>query len=258
VHVEGDQYIVYSPYASLQTIAKYANAITAFLCWFKVVFYLSVVPQFALIIGTMSKAWKGVRSFCFICLIVMYGFGLAFMTTFGSNLAGFRNMGQTASTLLKALLGDFDFDAMVNQHWLMGALLFMAFVFVGVFVTLNLLIAIISDAYAHTEAELSKMEEVAFGKELCEYIHEALMALPVFGIFYRRVRRAVGLGKKRGTFICGQIREQTQSTVKLVHRKTFDAVNVVVVKPRKISRRFNSDWSGRVAPQPSMNSILAQ
>ena len=73
--VEGDQFVVFFPYAALQTDAHYLLAVVAFFAWFKVIFYLSVVPQFALINFTMAKALPRVRSFVLVFGVVMYGFG---------------------------------------------------------------------------------------------------------------------------------------------------------------------------------------
>jgi len=44
----------------------------------------------------------------------------AFMMSFGSKMHTFRNMTQSGYTLVQALLGAFDFDALQTAQWFMG------------------------------------------------------------------------------------------------------------------------------------------
>ena len=53
-----------------------------------------------------------------------------------------------------------DFYELQQTHWLMGPVLFVLFIALGVFVILNLLIAVISDAYMATKEELRVKKDV--------------------------------------------------------------------------------------------------
>lgn len=85
---------------------------------------------------------------------------------FGTNSESYQNLVTTGKTLMEALLGDFDFAELDEAHWLMGPLLFISFVMIAVFVTLNMIIAIISDAYTEAAVEVASMEDVKLGKEM--------------------------------------------------------------------------------------------
>ena len=72
---------------------------------------------------------------------------------FHSRLDSFRTIGQTVYTLIRSLLGDFEFEELQEAHGYMGPLLFVIFVVLAVFVVLNMLIAIISDAYSESQVD---------------------------------------------------------------------------------------------------------
>ena len=94
---------------------------------------------------------------------------------FGSELGNYRDMISSMYTLVLALLGDFDFDELRTAHWLLGPALFIIFVFVGVFITFNILIAIISDAYSETEEHLSSDNFTDLGTEMARLVRKSLM-----------------------------------------------------------------------------------
>jgi len=60
--------------------------------------------------------------------------------SFGSDLENYRDLLSTVFTLILSLLGEFDFTELRQAHWLIGPVLFIGFVFVGVFVAFNILI----------------------------------------------------------------------------------------------------------------------
>jgi hypothetical protein len=121
--------------------------------------FLSLIPSFAVVTGTLSRAGGAIGAFLVIFLMIAFAFGTAFHMTFGPRLYNYRNLTSTFYTLLQALLGDFDFDELTTEDKLFGPFLFLAFVTVAVFVILNVVIAIIGNAYDETLRTLSDMEE---------------------------------------------------------------------------------------------------
>merc|ERR1711865_1049047 len=126
-NIKTDQYIYLASFVGLQATARHVNAINALLCWLKIIIYLSIVPNFALINGTLARAADGIKSFAFIFAIIMYAFSCAFMMAFGTNSESYQNLVTTGKTLMETLLGDFDFAELDEAHWLMGPLLFISF-----------------------------------------------------------------------------------------------------------------------------------
>lgn len=183
VVVASDVYYSFRSAAVYKALSLYCNAVNAFLAWFKLTSYLSYFPQFGLVTGTLRRSLNAVGGFIVIFGVLLYGFAAAHMMTFGPSLEGYRNMQFTAYSLIRALLGDFDLESMEEAQYVMGPLLFILFTAVAVFVVLNLLIAIISDAYTDQQEELSKTaEENQAGQELREYLAVKVAKLPCLSI----------------------------------------------------------------------------
>ena len=70
-------------------------------------------------------------------------------------------MDDTAFTLLRSLLGDFDFEEMQAGHSVMGPLFFVCFVVLCVFIVLNMFIAILSEYYDLIKNETRQWREDA-------------------------------------------------------------------------------------------------
>merc|ERR1711934_954345 len=184
----GDSDVAYQFHAGIQAkaISVYMTSVNAFLCWLKLVKYLSYVPRFALVSGTLRRSAQGVTGFSVVFLTVFYGFSAAFMLTHGGRVMGYRNLTQSGLTLLRSLLGDFDFLELQKGQWLMGPVLFILFICVAVFVVLNVLIAIISDAYSDAQESLMHSNDVALGQEIKDYVLNTIEGVPVLGKWFHK------------------------------------------------------------------------
>jgi hypothetical protein len=89
-------------------------------------------------------------------------------------------------TLLKSLLGDFDFEELRDANPYVGPALFIVFVGLAVFVLLNMLIAIISDAYAEARKEISDEDDIDLLTLIFKYLRESVHSIPVVGKFFVR------------------------------------------------------------------------
>jgi len=58
-----------------------ANSFNAFLCWFKLIQFLSYVPRFGLVTGTLANAAKGVRSVAIVCTVCLITLTLMLFVT---------------------------------------------------------------------------------------------------------------------------------------------------------------------------------
>ena len=92
-------------------------------------------------------ALRACLSFVFVFSIIMMAFSMLFSMVFGSSVSGFRDKIFAGSSLLKLMLGEFDFDELQASHWLLGPLFFFAFITFCVFVVANVIIAIIVESY---------------------------------------------------------------------------------------------------------------
>jgi hypothetical protein len=196
VDITSNEFVDVKPFVETVYQSEMLNACNAFLSWFKLVTFLSLNPQFARITGTLSRAAMQISAFLVIFLIISFAFTTAFSLAFGSRLNSYRNLTATLFTLLKAILGDFNFDELSNQDKVFGPFLFICFISIAVFVILNVVIAIIASAYEETINELADMEDVKLGQAMTDYILAIIARVPVLGKFasqqiYRNQQRLV-------------------------------------------------------------------
>jgi len=130
------------------------QGVNVFLNWFKLISILGYSTTFALVNKTIQRSASSVGGFLLVFFIIFYGFSQAHTMVFQGRLEEFRSVGDSCFTLMRSLLGDFDFVKLQEANQYMGPLLFIVFVVLAVFVVLNMLIAIISDAYDVTRREL--------------------------------------------------------------------------------------------------------
>lgn len=139
----------------------YNNMVAAlvFLCWIKVLKYLSFNRTMAQLSTTLSKCAKDVGGFGLMFCIVFMAYAQLGYLLFGAQLHDFSKFHLSVFTLLRLILGDFDFDAMRQSSRIMGPVFFVSYVFVVFFILLNMFLAIISDTYSDVKEELHKEPE---------------------------------------------------------------------------------------------------
>lgn len=129
------------------------QSINAFLNWFKLVGYLANYPVFALMTKTIVFAMDELIAFSVVFCIIMFGFAQAHCMFFGNQLYNYRTITTSFYTLFRAMLGDFDFNETYELHFIIGPLFFLMFVGIAFLVVLNIIIAIIADAYVEANEE---------------------------------------------------------------------------------------------------------
>jgi hypothetical protein len=175
VDVSGE---VYTPFYRCMKFRAHAMAVqgfNVFLNWFKLIGLLSFSPTFAVMSTTLGRAVQNTASFMVIFTVVHLGFSMAHFLLFGSKLFAFSTLKQSALTLIRSLLGDFDFVALKDANAFMGPLLFVLFIGVSVFVVLNMFIAIISDAYEECKQEQRIKPQVKVWQEVKALLKEILL-----------------------------------------------------------------------------------
>jgi hypothetical protein len=170
VPVDSETFIEFLPSVRFKNSGTAVQAINVFLNWFKLIAILSYAPTFGVMTDTLAKAAEGVAGFGVIFFIVFFGFAQAHTMVFHGRLEDFRTISQSIFALLRSLLGDFDFLSLQDAHVHMGPLFFIIFVSLAMFVVLNMLVAIISDAYITCQEEMRQKKQVNLLAEIKEYL----------------------------------------------------------------------------------------
>ena len=187
--VRSDRYLDIRSYVETMVMSRVVAALNAFLSWFKLIAYLELSPQFAIVTKTLSRSAKMVAGFMVVFLLLLYSFAAMYTTCFSTMLFDYSTMTRSALSLFRALLGDVDFDELQAAHWLFGPGFYFLYVSINVFVVLNMLIAIISDAYSETQEELKNMPNIQLGSEIVRVLKAKFWKIPGTVKIYALLRR---------------------------------------------------------------------
>jgi len=125
------------------------------------------------IFTTISAASFDLFLFSIMAVIIFMGFASAFYVCFGMELESWKTLGDSLGSLMRILLGDFDYPELQETNKIMAPLLFYLFIFVSFFVLLNMFIAIICDSYADVKAAQDD-EDLRFYENLFRSIQSSI------------------------------------------------------------------------------------
>ena len=112
----------------------------------------TISTMFFIIIGMIEK----IGSFIFILLIILFSFACLDFFAFGNQKRSSRNLIVSLQYQFRGVsLGDVDFDEANEADAFWGVILLIIFVVVSVLLLLNLLIAVMSEAYEEVKNDAS-------------------------------------------------------------------------------------------------------
>lgn len=112
-------------------------------------------PRLALVTNTLKTAQTDLLHFLLIVLTIFFSYMIAATTLFGREVKSFTTPFRSTITCFRAMMGDFDFPEMVDGVGRTDSFVwFFPFVLLIMLLLLNMLMAIIMDAYAEVVAQL--------------------------------------------------------------------------------------------------------
>ena len=96
-----------------------------------------------------------VAGFAVMFFIVFFAFAQLGYMIFGSQVKDYSSFSDAIFTLLRTILGDFDFYALEKANRVLGPVFFLCYVFFVFFVLLNMFLAIINDTYSEVKEEIA-------------------------------------------------------------------------------------------------------
>ncbi len=130
-------------------------AINVFCAWVKMFKYISFNKTMTQLSSTLSRCAKDVAGFAVMFFIVFFAFAQLGHLLFGTQVKDFSSFADAIFTLLRTILGDFDFHAIERANRFLGPVFFVSYVFFVFFVLLNMFLAIINDTYSVVKEELA-------------------------------------------------------------------------------------------------------
>ncbi|GAQ87018.1 hypothetical protein KFL_003260010, partial [Klebsormidium nitens] len=123
------------------------SALNFFLVYFKLFKFLSRVPRMEVILSTLTLAAVDLCLFSVTAVIIMFGFSAAFYVCFGMEVYRWRTLGASLGSLVRLILGDIDYDSMVQANAIMAPILFYTYAGVVWFILMQMFVAIITESY---------------------------------------------------------------------------------------------------------------
>ena len=132
----------------------YANSFNIVLSFLKILKYCQLNAKLNILTATLSKARGKVVGVLLLFSWSVFTYALAGHSLFGAALFGFRNVNSSYSTLMRMLLGDFDYEALRRENRILAGLFFWTYATLCLFLLLNFIIAIIGEAFSEAAGEV--------------------------------------------------------------------------------------------------------
>jgi hypothetical protein len=137
IDVDSANYVDIGPSVRIKILATQIAAANTFLNFFKAIPIFSYSKMVKTVFLTLIRAAAGVSGFGVVFVVLLFGFAQAHCMVLRSSLFNFSTIAQSMFSLIRSLLGDFDFSELQTADYKMGPALFIIFVCLAVFVVLN-------------------------------------------------------------------------------------------------------------------------
>ena len=149
------QYPNFEQLGFFQTQFTNSAALCVFFAWVKLFKYISFNKTMNQLSSTLSRCARDITGFAVMFFIVFFAFAQLGYLLFGSQVRDFSSFGQATFTLLRTILGDFDFHEIEAANRILGPIFFLSYVFFVFFVLMNMFLAIINDTYCEVKSDPS-------------------------------------------------------------------------------------------------------
>ena len=140
--------------------------------WVKVFKFLEMNSKIKIIWMAIHNTRDDLMSTFLFFIILLFAFGSCGFIIFGNQIEDFSTISSTMSWLMRALLGDLDYQTLNEFNPDVAAVYFMSYMVVVFFITLNLMIAIIIDGY-----EEAKQSILSDDDQDLLFIHDCLRSI---------------------------------------------------------------------------------
>ncbi|CAH1970953.1 unnamed protein product [Acanthoscelides obtectus] len=128
-------------------------AVLLLVVFLKVFKYLKFNKTMGQLSSTLKRCSKDISYFLLMFFIVFIAFGEVGCLLFGSSVYNYKNLDIAMFTLLRTTLGNFEYEEIGNIHKVLAPIYFLTFIFLVIFVLLNMFLAIINDTYDDVKIE---------------------------------------------------------------------------------------------------------
>lgn len=114
-------------------------------------------PHLGVLTRTIASALHQFRWVFVVFVIVILTFSVSGTVLFGDRVEGFSSMGNSLETCINMLFGSFDYSTIQNVYRPASMLFYWAYMIIVSLVLLNMMLAIVVDAYAEVSSEKNRV-----------------------------------------------------------------------------------------------------
>jgi len=156
---------IYTPskaefWKSLDNCAEFEESLQNVLAFYPILLAMRFVtaftaqPRLALVTKTLAAAGSELLHFGVVMGVTIMTFTASAMILFGREVEEFENFGRAFVAVVQGLLGDFDYDSLIETGRLPANIWWSVFTILGNICMLNMVLAIIMDNYAEVKASV--------------------------------------------------------------------------------------------------------
>jgi len=142
--------------------------------WLRMYKYCSVSRKLSTLTRTIGKSMGKLVIVIFLLVLPSIGFMCGMLLILGTNTLVFSTFTNSWFTLLRAVLGDFDYTEWSSNRYL-GPVMLMVWVWFTSLLILNIIVAVLCDAYAAVTMENEEMDEKGIKSVVDIFIESGLL-----------------------------------------------------------------------------------
>ncbi|XP_064540533.1 polycystin-2-like protein 2 isoform X2 [Drosophila montana] len=149
-------------YQSLDTLCFWNTiyvdmmAILAFLVWIKIFKFISFNKTLVQFTTTLKRCSKDLAGFSLMFGIVFLAYAQLGLLLFGTKHPDFRNFVTSILTMIRMILGDFQYNLIEDANRVLGPIYFLTYILLVFFILLNMFLAIIMETYNSVKSEITQ------------------------------------------------------------------------------------------------------
>eukprot|EP01065_Artemidia_motanka_P002780 TRINITY_DN11309_c0_g4_i1.p1 TRINITY_DN11309_c0_g4~~TRINITY_DN11309_c0_g4_i1.p1 ORF type:complete len:1087 (+),score=457.69 TRINITY_DN11309_c0_g4_i1:46-3261(+) len=136
----------------------YFNSVNTVISFLKILKYLRLNERLNILTRTLSSAQQDVMAVLVVFVLVLVSFAVSGNTLFGNGVHDFKNISISISTLMRVLLGDFDYLELWYENQLFAGLFFFGFVVLALFIIMNFIIGVVGTHFAAVQQDQARTD----------------------------------------------------------------------------------------------------
>lgn len=183
--MEQDGYVPLRSFTELTTYTRYALFPTTVAIFFRLLFFMAIIPHFGVITSALSRSIAALLGWLFVYAVQAGMWVIISISLYGTKLESFRSTQHALMTIIQmSVLGENIIPDILEVDGTSFSIAFIIlFYLLNTLMLLNMMIAIISDAYVDAKEAMESGDhpDVRIGREVHRYFMLKIWKIPLLG-----------------------------------------------------------------------------